>query len=175
MRLALQVSRGSANGGGRGPFGPAVLDPVTEPARHVEQAVEVEIDPGARLLRHLVLDRQVEVVGAEVERAEGLLVLRQHRRADVPDVVEEDPAERDPSLVLVRRDLLAAQKDEVVRAAIAGGPLEGVLVRVAATGALDRANEVALDYARRARESLGAVPRRAELEALALAVVDRSG
>jgi len=71
--------------------------------------------------------------------------------------------------------LLAAQKDEVVRAAIAGGPLEGVLVRVAATGALDRANEVALDYARRARESLGGVPRRAELEALALAVVDRSG
>ncbi len=71
--------------------------------------------------------------------------------------------------------LLAAQEDEVVRAAIAGGPLEGVLVRVAATGALERANEVALDYARRARESLGGVPRRAELEALALAVVDRSG
>ncbi|MCY7302958.1 MAG: polyprenyl synthetase family protein [Thermoleophilia bacterium] len=71
--------------------------------------------------------------------------------------------------------LLAAQEDEFVRAAIAGGPLEGVLVRVAATGALERANEVALDYARRARESLGGVPRRAELEALALAVVDRSG
>ena len=47
--------------------------------------------------------------------------------------------------------LLAAQEDEVVRAAIAGGPLEGVLVRVAATGALGRSNEVALDYAR-ARE-----------------------
>jgi geranylgeranyl pyrophosphate synthase len=71
--------------------------------------------------------------------------------------------------------LLAAQEDEVVRAAIAGGPLEGVLVRVAATGALERANTVALDYARRARESLDGVPRRAELEALALAVVDRSG
>ena len=71
--------------------------------------------------------------------------------------------------------LLAAQEDEVVRAAIAGGPLEGVLVRVAATGALVRSNEVALDYARRARESLHGVPRRAELEALALAVVDRSG
>ena len=50
--------------------------------------------------------------------------------------------------------LLAAQEDEVVRAAIAGGPLEGVLVRVAATGALERSREVALDYARRARESL---------------------
>ncbi len=71
--------------------------------------------------------------------------------------------------------LLAAQEDEVVRAAIAGGPLEGVLVRVAATGALGRSNEVALDYARRARESLRGAPRRAELEALALAVVDRSG
>jgi len=71
--------------------------------------------------------------------------------------------------------LFAAQVDEVVRAAIAGGPLEGVLVKVAETGALDRSNEVALDYARRARESLDGVPRRAELEALALAVVDRSG
>ncbi|WP_411278207.1 polyprenyl synthetase family protein [Gaiella sp.] len=71
--------------------------------------------------------------------------------------------------------LLAAQEDEVVRAAIAGGPLEGVLVRVAATGALGRSNEVALDYARRARASLAGVPRRSELEALALAVVDRSG
>ena len=70
--------------------------------------------------------------------------------------------------------LLAAQQDEVVRAAIAGGPLEGVLVRVAATGALARSNEVALDFARRAIESLGDVPRRAELEALALAVVNRT-
>ncbi len=71
--------------------------------------------------------------------------------------------------------LLAAQEDPVVRAAIAGGPLEGVLVRVAATGALGRSNDVALDFARRAIESVGDVPRRAELEALALAVVDRTG
>jgi len=71
--------------------------------------------------------------------------------------------------------LLAARDDEVVRAAIAGGPLEGVLVRVAATGALQRANDVALGFARRAIESLDGVPRRAELEALARAVVDRSG
>ncbi len=34
--------------------------------------------------------------------------------------------------------LLAAREDEVVRAALAGGPLEGALVRVAATGALER-------------------------------------
>jgi geranylgeranyl pyrophosphate synthase len=70
--------------------------------------------------------------------------------------------------------LLAAQDDEVVRAAIAGGPLEGVLVRVAATGALERSREVALDYATRARASLTDESRRRELEALADAVVDRN-
>jgi geranylgeranyl pyrophosphate synthase len=70
--------------------------------------------------------------------------------------------------------LLAAQVDPVVREALAGGPLEGVLVRVAETGALERSREVALDYARRARESLNGVGRRDELEALADAVVDRS-
>jgi geranylgeranyl pyrophosphate synthase len=69
--------------------------------------------------------------------------------------------------------LLAAREDDVVRAALAGGPLEGVLVRVAATGALERSREVALDYARRARESLDGVSRRAELETLGNAVVDR--
>ena len=70
--------------------------------------------------------------------------------------------------------LLAAEEDEVIRAAIAGGPLEGVLVRVAATGALERSREVALDYARRARSSLSDGFRRPELEALADAVVDRN-
>ncbi len=70
--------------------------------------------------------------------------------------------------------LLAAQEDEVVRAAIAGGPLDGVLVRVAATGALARSREVALDYARQARATLTGESRRPELEALADAVVDRN-
>jgi len=70
--------------------------------------------------------------------------------------------------------LLAAQQDAVVREALAGGPVEGVLVRVAATGALERSREVALDYARRARASLPAGGRRPELEALADAVVDRN-
>ena len=69
--------------------------------------------------------------------------------------------------------LLAARADEVVRAALAGGPLEGVLVRVAATGALERSRQIALDYARRAREALDGSDRRAALEALADAVVDR--
>ena len=43
--------------------------------------------------------------------------------------------------------LLAAQQDDVVRAALAGGPLDGALVRVAATDALARSREAALDYA----------------------------
>ena len=69
--------------------------------------------------------------------------------------------------------LLAAQEDEVVRAALAGGPLEGALVRVAATGALERSREVALDYARRARACLNGELHRDELESLTHAVVNR--
>jgi len=69
--------------------------------------------------------------------------------------------------------LLAARQDEVVRAALAGGPLEGALVRVAATGALERSREVALDYARRARACLNGELHRDELESLTHAVVDR--
>ena len=70
--------------------------------------------------------------------------------------------------------LLAAREDEVVRRALEGGSLEGALVAVAATDALERSRETALDYARRARASLDRTPRRAELGALADAVVDRS-
>jgi geranylgeranyl pyrophosphate synthase len=69
--------------------------------------------------------------------------------------------------------LLAAREDDVVRRALAGGPLEGALVRVAASGALERSREAALDYARRARASLNGAVRREELEALVDAVVDR--
>lgn len=69
--------------------------------------------------------------------------------------------------------LLAAREDPVVRVALAGGPLEGALVRVAATGALESSRERALDHARRARESLDA-GRRPELEALTHMVVDRN-
>ena len=70
--------------------------------------------------------------------------------------------------------LLAGRVDPVVRAGLAGGPLEGVLVRVAESGALERARQVALDYARRAREALNGAGRRDELEALADAVVMRT-
>jgi geranylgeranyl pyrophosphate synthase len=69
--------------------------------------------------------------------------------------------------------LLAAQEDPVVREALAGGPKEGVLVRVAASGALDRSRELALHYASEARSCLDGAPRRDELEALTRAVVER--
>ena len=71
-----------------------------------------------------------------------------------------------PTLPLI----IAAQEDEVVRAALEGGPLEGALVRVPDTSALERSRTVALDYARRARELLRDEP---ELEALTHIVIDR--
>jgi geranylgeranyl pyrophosphate synthase len=71
-----------------------------------------------------------------------------------------------PTLPLV----LAAREDAVVRAALQGGPKQGVLVRVGATGALERSRRVALDYARKAREFLRNEP---DLEALTHIVIDR--
>ncbi len=71
-----------------------------------------------------------------------------------------------PTLPLI----LAAREDDVVRLALAGGPKEGALVRVAATGALERSREVALDYARKARGFLRDEP---DLEALTHIVIDR--
>jgi geranylgeranyl pyrophosphate synthase len=69
--------------------------------------------------------------------------------------------------------LLAAKQDAVVRDALAGGPVDGALVRVAASGALERSREVALDYARRARACLNGQLHRDELESLTHAVVNR--
>ncbi len=66
--------------------------------------------------------------------------------------------------------LLASREDPVVRDALEGGSTEGVLVRVAATSALQRSREVALDYARKARGLLRDEP---ELEALTHIVIDR--
>jgi geranylgeranyl pyrophosphate synthase len=80
-----------------------------------------------------------------------------------------DLREGTPTLPLI----LAARKDENVRLALAGGPLDGALLRVAETGALEVSRELALDYARRARGCLDGHARRGELEALTDAVVDR--
>ena len=89
---------------------------------------------------------------------------------DTGKVPGTDLREGTPTLPL----LLAARQDDVVRAALAGGPLEGALVRVAATGALDRSRMVALDYAAKARAALNGALRREELEALTYAAVDRT-
>jgi geranylgeranyl pyrophosphate synthase len=80
-----------------------------------------------------------------------------------------DLREGTPTLPLI----LAAREDASVRRALAGGPLDGALVRIAETGALESSREVALDYARRARACLDGHLRRDELEALTDAVVDR--
>jgi geranylgeranyl pyrophosphate synthase len=71
--------------------------------------------------------------------------------------------------------LLAADEDSIVREALAGGTLDGALVRVALTDALARSREAALDYAARARSFLDGETHREELEALTYAIVDRAG
>ena len=80
-----------------------------------------------------------------------------------------DLREGTPTLPL----LLAAEEDEVVRQALAGGPLDGALVRVAGTTALARSRAIALDYACRARACLDGQFHRDELEALANLVIHR--
>ena len=80
-----------------------------------------------------------------------------------------DLREGTPTLPL----LLAAREDRAVYEAIAGGSLDGALVRVAATGALERSRGAALEYADRARACLDGYDHREELEALTHLVVDR--
>jgi geranylgeranyl pyrophosphate synthase len=70
--------------------------------------------------------------------------------------------------------LLAAQEDEVVRRALAGGPLDGALLRGGASGAVVEAQEVARGYAEQARACLDGVETRDELDAIADAVVERT-
>ena len=80
-----------------------------------------------------------------------------------------DLREGTPTLPL----LLAAREDRAVHEALAGGSLDGALVRVAATGALERSRIIALEYADRARACLDGQVHREELEALTYLVVDR--
>jgi geranylgeranyl pyrophosphate synthase len=84
-------------------------------------------------------------------------------------VAGTDLREGTPTLPL----LLAAREDPVVRRALAGDSLDGALLRVAATGALERSREVAIEYADRARSCLNGEPHYDELEALTRAVVER--
>ena len=89
--------------------------------------------------------------------------------ADTGKVPGTDLREGTPTLPLI----LAAREDDVVRQALAGGALDGALVRVAATGALERSRAVALEYADKARRSLDGELATAELEALTQLVIDR--
>jgi geranylgeranyl pyrophosphate synthase len=81
-----------------------------------------------------------------------------------------DLREGTPTLPL----LLASQRDDAVRRALAGSSqLEGALLRVASTGAIEESREVALAYARNARACLNGELHREELESLTYAVVER--
>jgi geranylgeranyl pyrophosphate synthase len=84
-------------------------------------------------------------------------------------VAGNDLREGTPTLPL----LLAAREDAIVREALAGGPLDGTLIRVAQTGALEEAREAALRYAAEARAHLERGGYRPELEALTHIVVER--
>jgi geranylgeranyl pyrophosphate synthase len=88
---------------------------------------------------------------------------------DTGKIPGTDLREGTPTLPLI----LAAREDDVVRAALMGGPLDGALVRVAQTGALRESRERAEGYAERARSSLESGLYRDELESLTHAVVDR--
>ncbi|MEX2103206.1 MAG: polyprenyl synthetase family protein, partial [Gaiellaceae bacterium] len=74
-----------------------------------------------------------------------------------------------PTLPLI----LAAREDQEVRRALSGDDIPDALDRVAATGALDEARGLALDYAARARGVLDGHPSRDSLEVLTHLVVDR--
>jgi geranylgeranyl pyrophosphate synthase len=69
--------------------------------------------------------------------------------------------------------LIAARRDPEIRRALSGEPVSDALERVAATGALEEAREVACAYAADARAALDGSPERVSLEALTYAVVDR--
>jgi geranylgeranyl pyrophosphate synthase len=90
--------------------------------------------------------------------------------ADTGKVPGTDLREGTPTLPL----LLAARVDPLVRDALAGGSLEGALVRVAATGALEESLATARAYAARARQALNGALWRDELAALTYAAVDRT-
>jgi octaprenyl-diphosphate synthase len=74
-----------------------------------------------------------------------------------------------PTLPLI----VAARRDPLVRRALSGEDVPDALARVAGSGALEAARELALQYAARARAALDGEPEHASLEALTHLVVDR--
>ncbi len=79
----------------------------------VQEALEVEGDGGAGLLRYFVFDGEIEVVCAVAEAFERALVLRKDRSADARDVVEVNAGEREVAQVLLRRDFDSAELREI--------------------------------------------------------------
>jgi octaprenyl-diphosphate synthase len=114
------------------------------------------------------LGRYGLALGIAFQIADDILDCAGHTE-DTGKIPGSDLREGTPTMPL----LYAAQQDALVRGALAGGSLDGALARVAATDALERSREAALDYAATARSHLGTEPRREELEALTYAVVDR--
>ena len=115
------------------------------------------------------LGRYGLALGIAFQIADDILDCAGHTE-DTGKIPGTDLREGTPTMPL----LYAARADSVVRAALAGGPLDGALARVAATDALQRSRESALEYAALARSHLDNEPRRDELEALTYAVVDRA-
>jgi len=115
------------------------------------------------------LGRYGLALGIAFQIADAILDCAGHTQ-DTGKIPGSDLREGTPTMPL----LYAAQEDETVRAALAGGPLDGALARVAATDALERSRAAALGYAAKARSYLGDETRREELESLTNAVVDRA-
>ena len=115
------------------------------------------------------LGRYGLALGIAFQIADDILDCAGHTQ-DTGKIPGSDLREGTPTMPL----LYAAQEDETVRAALAGGPLDGALARVAATDALERSRAAALGYAAKARSYLGDETRREELESLTNAVVDRA-
>ena len=127
-------------------------------------------------------------VPARLGGRSGARCLRRRARARVPDRRRhprlcgadagdrEDPRHRPARRARRRcRSSMRRSRTRSFARRLAGGPLDGALVRVAATDALARSRQAALDYAAGARSSLGSHAHREELEALTYAVVDRAG
>src|SRR5882757_11303562 len=84
-----------------------------KPFGYVQDSVEGEADRCSGFLCDLVLDGKIEVVGTIRQPFQRALVLCQDGCADVRDVVEVDPAQRQVAQVLGGADLDAADLREV--------------------------------------------------------------
>src|SRR5258705_3298902 len=85
----------------------------TKLTRIVQYPIKIQTDRRAGLLRHLIFNRQIEVVGAIVQPLQRPLILRQYRRTNARNIVEVDPAQRKMTQILRSRNLDSADLREV--------------------------------------------------------------